>query len=72
MKKIDRNTISPQPVFSDPDSKNGVTIPVDLRFSDMDANGHLFLVIISLFLIPPFLSTLKLSGSLLTCSARIN
>lgn len=42
MEKTDKSSISVQPDYSEPDSKGRVTIPIDLRFSDMDANGHLF------------------------------
>ncbi len=58
MKKTVKNTISEQTGYIGIERKRAVTIPMDIRFSDMDANGHVFLVIISLFLIRPFLNTL--------------
>lgn len=41
-KKIDKISHSAQPGPGDSACKNRITIPLNLRFSDMDANGHLF------------------------------
>ncbi len=62
MKKTDKNSISTQPDFSGPDSKSRVTIPVSLRFSDMDANGHLFFGNYFTLFDTAFLEYLKIIG----------
>jgi len=62
MKKTDKNSIQTQPGFSDPGSENRVTIPVDLRFSDMDANGHLFFGNYFTLFDTAFLEYLKIIG----------
>ena len=62
MKKTDKVSISGQPEFRDPDDKNKVTIPMDLRFSDMDANGHLFFGNYFTLFDTAFLEYLKIIG----------
>ncbi len=62
MKKLDKNTISTQPDFSEPDSKSRVTISMSLRFSDMDANGHLFFGNYFTLFDTAFLEYLKIIG----------
>ena len=42
MKKQEKKSTSSQSIHNYPACKNRITIPMELRFSDMDANGHLF------------------------------
>jgi len=42
MKKQGKKNTSSQSIHNYPAGKNRITIPMELRFSDMDANGHLF------------------------------
>ena len=62
MKKTDKNIISAQPGFSGSAGKGGITIPVGLRFSDMDANGHLFFGNYFTLFDTAFLEYLKIIG----------
>ena len=42
MKKQEKKNTSSQSIHNYPAGKKRITIPMELRFSDMDANGHLF------------------------------